>query len=76
MERKFQPEGDRCEKVAGTNEKSAVHKIKQGLTACLFHDTICKLDFSVGRGLFFMPYFKNNGGGSCAHKNHIRMYRM
>ena len=24
----------------------------------------------------FMPYFKNNGGGSCAHKNHIRMYRM
>ena len=22
-----------------------------------------------------MPYFKNNGGGSCAHKNHIRMYR-
>ena len=27
-------------------------------------------------GLFFMPKNKLSGGGSCAHKNHIGMYRM
>lgn len=58
MERQFQPAGDRCEKVAGSDEKSAVHKIKQGLTACLFRDTMCKLDFSVGRGLFLCLILK------------------